>query len=293
MPNKKRPLTVFLCHAHEDKDTIFNIYDLLTKDGVDVWLDKKKLLPGQDWELEIRRAVRSADVIVVCLSKRFNQDGFRQKEVRLALDTAMEKPEGEIFIIPARLDECDVIESLKRWHWVDMFQDDGYTMLMRALYKRAKTIGAIIQKETKPSTEVENIAQGDQAEIRAVQNILEERYSSIIYERNMQLVGEALRDILSEHGIGVALLVAHLHGLKVGHIPQVADNSGQDLKQVEIIHDRNDRYTFVHVPVRVIRTDKNELIKRGIMNKKADPTGFIYHEDGLISNFSFDLDTMN
>ena len=27
----------------------------LTKDGVDAWLDKEKLLPGQDWELEVRK----------------------------------------------------------------------------------------------------------------------------------------------------------------------------------------------------------------------------------------------
>jgi hypothetical protein len=38
------------------------------EDGVDSWLDKEKLLPGQgfdrlnlpDWELEIRKAVREA-----------------------------------------------------------------------------------------------------------------------------------------------------------------------------------------------------------------------------------------
>jgi len=38
----------------------------LTQDGVDAWLDKEKscgersrtILPGQDWELEIRKAVR-------------------------------------------------------------------------------------------------------------------------------------------------------------------------------------------------------------------------------------------
>ena len=68
---------------------------------MDAWLDKEKLLPGADWELEIRKAVRESDVVVVCLSKQFNQAGFWQKEMRLALDTAMKKPEGEIFIIPA------------------------------------------------------------------------------------------------------------------------------------------------------------------------------------------------
>jgi WD40 repeat protein len=145
MPEPKRPLKVFLCHAHADRDSVRALYTRLTQDGVDAWLDKAKLLPGQDWELEIRKAVREADVVVVCLSKQFNQAGFRQKEVRLALDTAMEKPEGEIFIIPARLEECDNLESLRKWHWVDLFEDDGYEMLMRALRARADKIGSTLQ----------------------------------------------------------------------------------------------------------------------------------------------------
>ncbi|RJP54073.1 MAG: toll/interleukin-1 receptor domain-containing protein [Anaerolineaceae bacterium] len=145
MPDPKRPLKVFLCHAHSDKDAVKALYTHLTNDGVDAWLDKAKLLPGQDWELEIRKAVREADVVVVCLSQQFNQAGFRQKEVRLALDTAMEKPEGEIFIIPARLEECNNLESLRKWHWVDLFEEDGYEMLMLALQKRAETVGLILQ----------------------------------------------------------------------------------------------------------------------------------------------------
>ena len=114
MPEPKRPLKVFLCHAHADRDAVKALYTRLKHEGVDVWLDKEKLLPGVDWEYEIRKAVRESDVVVVCLSKQFNQAGFRQKEVRLALDTAMEKPEGAIFIIPARLEECDTLESLRK-----------------------------------------------------------------------------------------------------------------------------------------------------------------------------------
>jgi hypothetical protein len=145
MSTEKRSLKVFLCHAHADRDPVQKLYLRLKKDGVDAWLDKAKLLPGQDWELEIRKAVREADVVAVCLSKQFNQAGFRQKEVRLALDTAMEQPEGEIFIIPARLEECETLESLRKWHWVDLFDDDGYEMLMRALRARADKIGATLR----------------------------------------------------------------------------------------------------------------------------------------------------
>ena len=60
-----RPLKVFLCHAHADRDAVRIPFTRLTKDGVDAWLDKEKpcgersrtILPGQDWELEIRKAV--------------------------------------------------------------------------------------------------------------------------------------------------------------------------------------------------------------------------------------------
>ena len=92
--------------------------------------------------MEIRKAVREADVVVVCLSKQFNQAGFRQKEVRLALDTAMEKPEGEIFIIPARLEECDTLESLRKWHWVDLYEELGYDKLAKTLSLRAQQVDA-------------------------------------------------------------------------------------------------------------------------------------------------------
>ena len=64
MPETKRPLKVFLCHAHGDAAAVRALYTRIKKEGVDVWLDKEKLLPGQgfdrlnlsDWELEIHKA---------------------------------------------------------------------------------------------------------------------------------------------------------------------------------------------------------------------------------------------
>ena len=149
MPGTKRPLKVFLCHAHSDAAAVGALYSRLTEEGVDVWLDKKKLLAGSNWELEIEKAVRDADVVVVCLSKQFNTAGFRQKEVRLAIDTAMEQPEGEIFIIPARLEECDVLPGLRRYQWVDLFEQDGYEKLSLALRARAERVHA--EFSSKPS----------------------------------------------------------------------------------------------------------------------------------------------
>ena len=61
-------------------------------------------MPGQDWDLEIQKAVHKSDTVVVCLSNSsITKEGYIQKEIRFALDVADEKPEGTIFLIPARL----------------------------------------------------------------------------------------------------------------------------------------------------------------------------------------------
>lgn len=138
----KRPLKVFLCHASGDKPVVRALYQRLVRDGVDAWLDKEKLLPGQDWQLEIPKAVRESDVVVVCLSnKSITKEGYVQKEIKFALDIASEKPEGTIFLIPARLEECNVPGQLGSWQWVDLFETNGYEWLMRSLRLRAEKLG--------------------------------------------------------------------------------------------------------------------------------------------------------
>jgi hypothetical protein len=143
MPN--RELKTFLCHGSEDKPVVRELYSLLRQDGVSPWLDETDILGGQDWDLEIKRAVRTSDVILVCLSSSsVGKEGYVQKEIKFALDIADEKPEGTIFIIPIKLDECEMPERLKKWQWMDYHHEDWYEKLLRALRERAKSIGLAI-----------------------------------------------------------------------------------------------------------------------------------------------------
>ncbi len=130
-------MRVFLCHASSDKEAVRTLYQRLSKEGFRPWLDEEDLLPGADWRAEIQKAVKRAEVVLVCLSPRsINKAGYVQKEISLTLDAADEKPEGTIFLIPVRLQECDVPERLTRWHWVDLFEPNGYQKLVRSLKKR-------------------------------------------------------------------------------------------------------------------------------------------------------------
>ena len=107
---------------------------------MDVWLDKERLLPGQDWEYEIRKAILKSDVIIVCLSRGFNkQHGYRHEELRIALEKANLLPDHEVFIIPVRLEKCDMPESLRHLHRVDLFETGGYEKMIRTLRERIES----------------------------------------------------------------------------------------------------------------------------------------------------------
>lgn len=139
-----RKLRVFLCHASQDKPVVRELYNRLLAEGwIDPWLDEEKLLPGQDWDMEIEKAVESADVVIVCLSNNsVSKEGYIQKELKLILDIALEKIDGAIFIIPLRLDSCQIPRRLRSWHYVDYsygVRKKNYLRLMQSLRVRYVT----------------------------------------------------------------------------------------------------------------------------------------------------------
>ena len=149
----KSYLNVFLCHATDDKPSVRKLYERLKEDGIDVWFDEEKLLPGQDWDMEIQNAVRQSDVVIICLSKKsVTKEGYVQKEIKIALDVADEKPEGTIYLIPTRLEECNVPNRINRWQWIDLFSSGSaidttkYKKLFRSLELRAEQLNTNLQQ---------------------------------------------------------------------------------------------------------------------------------------------------
>jgi formylglycine-generating enzyme required for sulfatase activity len=133
---------IFVAHASEDKPAVRQLYRELVTRGFEPWLDSEDLLPGQAWKLEIPKAIRGAQVFLACLSSRsVAKVGYVQNEFRLALAAFGQRPPGSIYLIPARLDECEVPDlqipdlglGLRDVHWVDLFADDGIDRLVRAL----------------------------------------------------------------------------------------------------------------------------------------------------------------
>jgi hypothetical protein len=141
-----RKLRVFLCHASQDKPVVRELYQRLLAEGwIDPWLDEEKLLPGQDWDMEIEKGAEVADAVIVFLSSNsVTKEGYVQRELKYILKIALEKPDETIFIIPIRLNDCTVPRRLQSLQHVDYFPTSrrswAYQRILKSLKLRAYSI---------------------------------------------------------------------------------------------------------------------------------------------------------
>ena len=138
---------IFLAHASEDKDLVRDIYSKLLARGFKPWLDEKDLVPGQNWAEEIPKTIRESGIFLACLSQQsVEKQGYVQHELRSALVVYGEKPPGSIYLIPVKLNECEVPDlqlpelgiRLRHIQWLDYWKDDGFDRLVEAINQAIK-----------------------------------------------------------------------------------------------------------------------------------------------------------
>lgn len=90
---------VFISYAKENIEVAEHIYYMLQTKGYIPWLDKYNLKVGQQWDVEIKRALKEADFIIILLSSiSVAKRGYVQREFRLALSYCEEKLDSDIYI---------------------------------------------------------------------------------------------------------------------------------------------------------------------------------------------------
>jgi hypothetical protein len=116
---------VFIAYATEDIATAERLFHALRARGLAPWLDRRKLLPGQNWPRRIEDAIANSDFFIACFSSNsVKKRGGFQAEVRYALDCAKRLPIDDVFLIPVRLDDCRVPLRIQReTQYVDLYPD--------------------------------------------------------------------------------------------------------------------------------------------------------------------------
>ena len=120
---------VFISYCHDDQAEVAQLRNELEGAGVKTWWDQD-ILPGHDFKFEIRKAMKDAHAVVLCLSAKTQtrvMSGI-YPEALDAIGVYREHAPGSIFLIPVRLSDCaippieiDATRTLDRIQYVDLF----------------------------------------------------------------------------------------------------------------------------------------------------------------------------
>lgn len=109
MPNSCIP-SVFLSHAHVDRDFARSLKSNLEDAGARVWIDEAELLVGDSLDRRIGRTVEGTDFLIVVLSPAAVKSEWVTKEVKSALD--LESELSGIRVLPIIHRRCTVPDFL-------------------------------------------------------------------------------------------------------------------------------------------------------------------------------------
>lgn len=128
---------VFISYAKEDFDQANELYHFLFDSSFNPWLDKNKLLPSQTWEIEIMRALKESDFIILLLSSTsVSKRGYVQREYNLALKYYEEKLDDDIYLIPLKLNNCVVPEKLSKFQWLEFQETNSFDLILQSLNRQ-------------------------------------------------------------------------------------------------------------------------------------------------------------
>ena len=125
---------IFISYVKEDYEKVRRLQEYLEAHGCSVWIDRERLQPGVDWQIAIEMAIQNGVYFVACFSSNYQRRSrnktYMNEELHIAVEQMRQMPDDEIWLIPARLDECKLPNiriagnrTLSNKQWVDLFPD--------------------------------------------------------------------------------------------------------------------------------------------------------------------------
>lgn len=125
---------IFFSYASEDREKVMRIHAYVDELGYNTWIDSIHLVGGQDWDFEITTAIEQAAIGLVFLSNQsVEKTGYVNKEIKRILDKMDMMPEGKVFMIPIRLDDCPIPRRLSKWQVLDSKHEKFEERLIAAI----------------------------------------------------------------------------------------------------------------------------------------------------------------
>jgi hypothetical protein len=127
---------VFISHARENRKQASALCSNLTKNNIKAWIDWKDLLGGDDFDFEIKKAIKEKiDYFIFLNSAELEgrNEGYVIKELKTAIDRQEGFKKGFRFIIPITFDETKEMEEFKSLNQLFLTGPDDIDRLVSAI----------------------------------------------------------------------------------------------------------------------------------------------------------------
>jgi hypothetical protein len=146
----------FISYARVDRVRVDVLANVLRAASIPVWRDTDALWPGDEWKLEIRRAIeRDTLAFLACFSRASvgRPRGYQNEELNLAAEVMRQRPPGgPAWLIPIRFDDCEIPDfaigggrTLNDLQRVDLFGSDEESSRDRLVEIVAKITSGALQ----------------------------------------------------------------------------------------------------------------------------------------------------
>jgi formylglycine-generating enzyme required for sulfatase activity len=88
---------------------------------------------GPERRREIQESVQEADIAVICLSTQFHEFAPLNREWEVVFEEVVKKQQAGDFLVPVRLEECILPQSLENHPPIDLFEIGGFEKLLLAV----------------------------------------------------------------------------------------------------------------------------------------------------------------
>ena len=123
---------VFISYVSENETEVKRLREALKSRGIEVW-SPRDILPGRDWEAEIRRTIEQVRVFIACFSKQyyFRDRAFMREELEQAIDEIRLRSDDRVWFIPVKLDDCEIPDinvrrgaTLRQFQYVSLYEEN-------------------------------------------------------------------------------------------------------------------------------------------------------------------------
>jgi WD40 repeat protein len=136
----------FISYVREDSARVDELQRVLEANGIAVWRDLVRLLPGDDWEAGVRRAITDDALVFIACFSRASESGrktYMNAELALAVEELRLRRPDVPWLIPVRFDDVQppnlnlgAGRTLRSLQWADLSgtdRDDQAGRLVRSV----------------------------------------------------------------------------------------------------------------------------------------------------------------